>query len=151
MPSKKYALPEFLIGRCDPAGYVDWLSKKAKAHVKRDRHRGHTAATRERYMMAIHQAVVDSKGRDYYTGEPLAWELISTYNNEKSQEGKRIYKKSFWLLPTVDHFGEDLTANAFKICGWRTNDCKNDLTQEELIEFCELVLSYYRQSQAGNE
>lgn len=96
-------------------------------------------------MVAIHEAVIDSKGFDYYTREPLAWELISTYDNAKSKAGKRGYKKSFWLLPTIDHFGDDLTANTFKICGWRTNDCKNDLTQEELINFCELVLSYHHE------
>lgn len=95
-------------------------------------------------MVAIHQAVIESNGFDYYTGEPLAWELIRTYDNAKSKAGTRVYKKSFYLLPTVDHFGDDLTANAFKICGWRTNDCKNDLSQEELIKFCELVLTHHR-------
>jgi hypothetical protein len=144
MPSIKYQLPDFLIGRCKPQAYLKWLSRKAVAHVKRDRKRGHETASRESYMKAIHQAVTKSGGLDYYTGEPLAWDIISTYDNAKSKEGRRTYKKSFWNLPTVDHFGEDLTANSFKICSWRTNDCKNDLSQEELIEFCQLVLAYYK-------
>lgn len=113
------------------------------AHVKRDRQRGHTAATREAYMLAIHKAVVASGGLDDYTGQKLAWNKISTYDNAKSKEGRRDYKKSFWDLPTVDHWGDDLTANAFRICCWRTNDCKNDLNDEELIAFCRIVLSYH--------
>ena len=143
MPSKKYPLPEFLIGRCEPATYVRWLGRKAMAHVKRDRKRDHGKATREAYMIAIHKAVISSAGFDDYTGERLSWEKISTYDNAKSKEGRRLYKRSFWDLPTVDHYGDDLTANAFRICSWRTNDCKNDLNDDELLEFCRIVLSYH--------
>jgi hypothetical protein len=143
MSSKKYPFPEFLIGQCEQTAYIRWLSRKALAHVKRDRHRGHTAATREAYMLAIHKAVVASGGLDDYTGEELAWNKISTYDNAKSKEGRRQYKKPFWDLPTVDHWGDDLTANAFRICSWRTNDCKNDLDDEELIAFCRIVLSHH--------
>jgi hypothetical protein len=146
MISRKYQLPEFLIGRCTPEGYKRWLGRKAIAHVRRDRGRGHKAASREAYMMAIHQCVIDSKGYDCYTNEPLAWEIISTYDNDASKAGKRQYKKSFWNLPTVDHVGDDLSANAFRICSWRTNDCKNDLSEEELIEFCRLVLDFYEKN-----
>lgn len=142
MPSIKYSLPECLSGQCDPLTYQRWLGRKAKAHVKRDRARGHTAATREAYMVAIHKAVIASGGLDDYTGEELAWDKISTYDNEKSKAGRRQYKKEFWNLPTVDHCGEDLTANAFRICSWRTNDCKNDLSDEELIKFCRIVLDH---------
>jgi hypothetical protein len=73
----------------------------------------------------------------------LAWEKINTYDNAKSKELRRIYKKSLGNLPTVDHFGDDLTAEQFRICSWRTNDCKNDLSDEELVGFCQVVLSYY--------
>jgi len=149
MPSKKYPLPGFLNGRCTSEAYVKWLSRKSIAHVRRDRKRGHPNAARETYMKAIHEAVNNSKGVDHYTGEPLAWEIISTYDNTKSKEGRRVYKKSFWNLPTVDHFGEDLTANAFRICSWRTNDCKNDLSHEELVEFCRVVLAYHKKELAN--
>lgn len=128
---------------------MKWLSRKAIAHVRRDRKRGHLAASLGAYMKGIHEAVINSQGFDYYTGELLAWEIISTYDNEKSKEGRRVYKKSFWNLPTVDHFGDDLTANAFRICSWRTNDCKNDLSHEELVEFCRLVLDYHKRELAN--
>ena len=114
MPSKKYPLPNFLVGRCEPTVYLNWLSRNASAHVKLDRKRNHSEATREIYKMAIHEAVVQSKGRDFYTGDPLAWEMISSYDNVKSKEGRREYKKSLWNLPTVDHYGDDLSANSLK-------------------------------------
>src|SRR5437764_5903952 len=106
MASKKYVLPTFLEGRCAPDTYVRWLDRKAKAHIKRDRKRGNASAMREAYMRAIHDAVVDSGGRDAYTGELLEWELISTYDNEQSKAGRREYKKTLALLPTVDHVGD---------------------------------------------
>jgi hypothetical protein len=46
-------------------------------------------------MIAIHKAVVASAGLDDYTGQELAWDKISTYDNAKSKEGGRKYKKSF--------------------------------------------------------
>lgn len=148
MPSFKYQFPDFLNERCTPEAYHRWLARKAIAHVKRDRKRGHIAATREAYMIAIHKAVISSAGLDDYTGEKLAWEKISTYDNAKSKEGRREYKKSFWDLPTVDHCGEDITANSFRICSWRTNDSKNDLTDDELIKFCRIILAHDEKKRA---
>ncbi|HSS21244.1 MAG TPA: hypothetical protein VLL54_14315 [Pyrinomonadaceae bacterium] len=142
MASKKYLLPGFLIGRCTADDYLKWLSGRAVSHVRRDRKRGHTEARREAYMIAINAAVLRSGGVDDYTGENLAWESINTYDNAKSQEGRRLYKKSLGMMPTVDHFGDDLTADEFRICSWRTNDCKNDLSDEELVDFCRTVLAY---------
>lgn len=94
-------------------------------------------------MRAIHEAVVASGGHDEYTGEELAWELISTYDNEQSKVGRREYTKSLALLPTVDHVGDGLAAPDFKICSWRSNDCKNDLSSEELLAFCRAVLAHH--------
>jgi hypothetical protein len=137
---KKYALPHFLAGRCTQAVYERWLYAKAQAHVTRDRKRGNTAATGESYRIAIHAAVVASNGNDCYTGEPLAWERISTYNNEESGTRRRAYKRELSLLPTVDHVGDGLASPDFRICAWRTNDCKNDLSAEELLDFCRRVI-----------
>ena len=143
MPSVKYALPEFLAGRCAPEAYHRWLSRKAIAHVKRDRKRGHEKVTREVYMIAIHKAVIASRGLDDYTGQKLAWESISKYDNMKSKDGSGQYKKSLWDLPSLDHCGDDITANAFRICAWRTNDCKNDLNYDQLIDFCRMILAHH--------
>lgn len=54
------------------------VGRQALAHVRRERKRGHVAATREAYMIAIHNAVLKSRGVDDYTGAPLDWEAIGT-------------------------------------------------------------------------
>ena len=94
MENRKRALPDYLVGRVTLSVYDRWLARKAAAHLKRDRKRGH-AATAAAYRDAIHDAVVASGGRDRYTGEELAWNLISTYNNEESEAGRHHYKAQF--------------------------------------------------------
>ncbi len=141
--SRKYVRPPFLPPEVTQASYLRWLSRKSIAHVRRDKRRGNIKAVNEAYKMAIHQAVIDSTGKDHYTGEPLNWTLLSRYNNDESKEKRRHYKASFALLPTVDHVGDGLGVAEFKICGWRTNDAKNDLTHEEFIELCRRVIAYF--------
>ncbi len=112
------------------------------AHVKRDRRRGRSAVTRALYKEAIHAAVLVSGGKDAYTGEALAWNLMSTYNNEDSKEGRHGYKAGFALLPTVDHVNAEATEASFRICSWRTNDAKNDLSLENFLELCKAALKH---------
>jgi hypothetical protein len=47
------------------------------------------------------------------------------------------------LLPTVDHVGDGLGAADFKICGWRTNDSKTDMTHQEFVAFCRRVVTHF--------
>ncbi|MHB8809720.1 MAG: hypothetical protein ACYC9M_06870 [Desulfobulbaceae bacterium] len=140
---KKYALPPFLSDVVSQENYERWLRRKAQAHVKRDRRRGNTSASGTTYREAIHGAVVESDGRDAYTGEKLQWKLISQYDNDESKENGRHYKKRFALLPTVDHVGDGTGPANFKICGWRTNDAKNDLDLSEFISVCQAVLAHH--------
>lgn len=139
--AKKRSLPVFLDSIVSHEAYERWLLRKAAAHVKRDRTRGHTCADAA-YRDAIHHAVVLSGGTDAYTGEKLDWSLISTYNNDASKLGRHAYKASFALLPTVDHVAADSTAASFKICGWRTNDAKHDLSVDSFIDLCRSVLEH---------
>jgi hypothetical protein len=138
---RKYALPGFLQSVLTQHAYERWLSRKAIAHVKRDRKRGNQAAINEAYKLAIHQAVCSSLGADAYTGELLDWSLASKYDNEASKLGKRAYKAKFALLPTVDHVGDGLGPADFKICSWRTNDAKGDLSLSEFVELCHRVIN----------
>lgn len=140
---RKYGVPTFLIHVVAQTAYDQWLQRKAAAHVRRDRKRGNQTAMIEAYKIAIHRAVLESNGRDYYTGEELNWTLISTYKNDESKAGRRVYKSSFALLPTVDHVGDGLGAADFKICAWRTNDAKNDLAASDFIELCRRVVNYH--------
>ena len=140
MPSKRRALPEFLIDRVDPLVYERWLERKAAAHLKRDRKRGYEGVSGALYRDEIHKAVRDSEGLDFYTGEELDWSLISTYNNEESTAGRHEYKAGFALLPTIDHIESARMNSGFRICGWRTNDAKHDLSHKAFVELCLLVV-----------
>ncbi len=140
--------PPFL-SHIDKAVYLRWLNRKAIAHVIRDKKRGNENASRAEYKAAIHAAVVNSGGVDAYTGQPLDWTLLSKYNNEESESGRRTYKKQFANLPTVDHVDDGLGAPDFRICSWRINDSKHDLTLDEFIEVCKAVLDYQGKNHAG--
>lgn len=139
---RKYQLNLEMSNLIEQATYERWLHRKALAHVKRDRSRGNTTATNEEYKIAIHKAVCDSNGMDAYTNEDLNWSLLSKYDNKQSKEHGRYYKKKFALLPSVDHVGDGIGAADFKICGWQTNDSKNDMSLEEYIELCKKVVTY---------
>lgn len=140
--AEEYPLPSFLGGRCTAEQYRAWVFAKAAAHYERDSARGNANITRRAYREAIHQAVIASAGVDAYTGLPLDWHLISTYDNEKSREQRRAYKKGLGNLPTVDHVGDGLGAPDFTICSWRVNDAKHDLTMGEFVELCQQVLRH---------
>lgn len=138
-------LPQILGDTVKSGAYLRWLNRKAKAHVRRDRNRGNRSASVSEYKCTIHHAVCASGGIDAYTGEQLDWSLISTYDNAESKIGRSSYKAKFALLPTVDHAGGGSGPLDFKICAWRTNDAKSDLTIEEFVALCEKVLTSHRQ------
>jgi len=60
--------------------------------VKRDRKRSVHDITGLDYRSKMHAAVCASQGRDFYTGEELAWELIGSHSNAQSKEGRSTYK-----------------------------------------------------------
>lgn len=142
MSGAKRQVPEFLAGKVSADQYARWLSRKAAAHVKRDRKRDFSGAVGAAYRDAIHAAVVASCGKDAYTGEDLRWDLLSQYDNEKSKAGRSVYKATFGLLPTVDHLDTSVAATSFRICAWRTNDAKNDLTHGDFLKLCERALRH---------
>ena len=137
---RKYQLPDFLSETLTQTGYERWLRGRAAAHVKRDKKRGKTTATNEAYKIAIHRAVIQSLGQDQYTGERLNWSLVGRYSNAESTAKGRHYKATLALLPSVDHVGDGLDEADFRICAWRTNDAKNDLTHKEFVALCRRVV-----------
>ncbi len=139
---RKYQRPDFLNNIIDQVSYEKWLQRKSQTHYRRDKKRGNKTATGVEYKMAIHQAVIECDGKDAYTQENLSWHLLSTYDNKKSQEQGREYKKQFGLLPSVDHVGDGTGKADFKICSWRTNDSKSDLSMEEYISLCKKILKF---------
>jgi hypothetical protein len=140
---KLYELPECLNGKCEEEVYVRWLRRKAAAHVKRDRKRfGREACTGAAYRLMIHEAVKNGGDRDYYTGLPLDWTLISVYDNDDAKKGQAEYLKRFGDLPTVDHATIVDGSLRFVICSWRVNDCKSHLSEQEFWKVCEQVLAH---------
>lgn len=137
----KYSLPSFLEGtEVTRERYVRWLQRKALSLAQRDKRRWQKAVSVAGYKEAIHKVVESSEGKDFYTQEDLEWDLISKYDNNESQRRGVVYKHELALLPTVDHVDPGSEEPQFQICGWRTNACKNDLTVEELREFCKTLL-----------
>lgn len=140
-----YALPTILENACSQKDYIKWLNRRANAHFKQDKKKNKLIfETRALYKHAIHKAVLKGGDRDAYTGELLRWDLIRKFNNKEAQKRKREYKRKFADMPTVDHINEKRRNQYFKICSWRTNDCKNDLTIDELIKFCTVVLDFQK-------
>jgi hypothetical protein len=88
--ARLYELPSFLENKVSRDTYVRWLQRKAQAHVVRDRRRWKKALSVSDYKKAIHSAVIRSKGRDFYTGEVLDWNLLSRYDNTKSKSGAEL-------------------------------------------------------------
>ena len=140
MAEAKYKLPEFLDGILTRVEYRAWLIRTAYAHVQRDRRRGNAPAKSVEYKAAIHEVVQRSGGVDAYTAEQLDWGLVSQYDNRES--GRHAFKARFALLPTVDHSEDGLSPVDFRVCAWRTNDAKNDLSLKEFVELCQRVLKH---------
>lgn len=144
---KKYPLPDCLRGqRTDEPAFVRWLRRKAKAHVRRDRKRGSADATGLTYTAAIYAAVVATGGRDYFTGKPLDWHLISKWDNAEATRQRGGYKREFWNLPTVDHEDPRNPGSPLRLCSWQVNDVKNDLTIEELLGLTDAIRAHLDRS-----
>jgi len=78
---------------------------------------------------------------DCYTGDKLDWSRIGQYDNQKAKDKGAEYKKEFAEMPTIDHV-EAKPVPDFRICTWRTNDAKNDLSLKEFKELCRKILTY---------
>ncbi|MEK7473608.1 MAG: hypothetical protein AAB668_02695 [Patescibacteria group bacterium] len=129
MSEPLYAVPSFLEG-IGQERYNRWLHRKAANLCRRDKQRGYKNISTAKYKKEIHVAVDRSKGRDEYTGEELNWNAISTYKDKKIHD-----------LPSVDHCHE-LDEGRFKICSWKINDMKNDMSEKEFVEACKKVLKH---------
>jgi len=55
------------------------------------------------------------------------------------------------MLPSVDHIGDGKGPADFKICAWRTNDAKNDLSYDEFLELCRKVIAAANMTRKSGE
>jgi hypothetical protein len=120
--------------------YPGWVQRKAVSICKRDQKR-HGHGDVQQYRLAIHGAVVASKGYDHWTGEWLAWNLIGTYDTREATAGGGEHKRKFALLPSVDQRSPGPEPN-FVICAWRSHDVMADMTPAELLHFCQMVVNH---------
>lgn len=146
---RKYQMPSFL-NRFKPVNqqvYERWLSRKARTHFNRDKRRSRLIyPTCQEYKRAIHKAVYDSNGRDAYAGKEMRWDLISTFNDTAAQLANREYVAGFADLPSVDHDTDAKGQSSFKICAWKVNNAKNDLTLDEFYKLCKDIIRFYGKS-----
>ncbi len=134
---ERYKLPDFLIKEnVSKEQYKKWLDRTARNHAKRDRKRWNKNTTISGYKKAIHQAVIKSKGFDAYTKEKLNWHLLGQFDNKKVKKGDH----RFLLWPTVDHIEGGARPTSFRICSWRTNDAKSDLSYKDFLDLCKKVV-----------
>ena len=146
----KYIAPAYVLKAVEQALYADWLHKKAAAHVRRDKRRWKAEISVSDYKQAIHEAVINGNGFDPYTGEKLDWHLIGKYDNESAKGVGSSYKRTFRLLPTLDHLEHKHSREPkFQICSWEVNDAKSDLTRDEFIQLCRRILLFCKESGHG--
>ena len=62
MNNVEIELPVFLEGIVGLREFRTWLTRKAKAQLRRDRKRGNTKSTFQDYKLAIYKAIVASGG-----------------------------------------------------------------------------------------
>ena len=137
-----YELPPFLEGVLTRQEYVHWLQRRSKRHVVKDRGRWNDPSlSNAGYKIAIHKAVLDSGGTDFYTGEELDWALLRPGVYDSKVKYDRDRRREFRLRPAVDHLdAEPTSAPTLVICADRTNRCKSDLTVAEMRVFCRRFL-----------
>ena len=143
---KKYKIPEFVIKfGIDQKDYIKWLENKARTHYNRDRkhfsEKFNSKIKPKEYKMAIHNAVIKSDGKCFYTDEELAWNKINKFGSLSENNTRDYDKRKYELLPTLEHIDRSVHNLNFAIVSWKVNDAKNNLNIEEFLELCKLVIS----------
>ena len=143
---RKYEIPEFISAfEINQKDYTRWLENKARTHYNRDKkyfgEKFNSKIKPKEYKLAIHNAVIKSDGKCFYTDEKLAWNKINKFGS-LIENNKRDYdKRKYELLPTLEHIDRSVHSLNFAIVSWKVNDAKNNLNIEEFLELCKLVIS----------
>ena len=137
---------------CAQSKFSVWVQRKAATLWERDKKKLVARGTlipetndnekRANYRQAIYKAIVDMMENVCpYTGYPLQWDKIGTWDNEEAKKRGKDYKKDFAFLPTVDHKNAEPESD-FVICSWVANDAKNDLPYDEFVDLCRVVVTF---------
>ena len=91
------------------------------------------------YRLAIHRAVEQSKGRDFYTGEDLEWYLLN--NQKPATPGRRGHLQRS-RYPSVDHY-HGPNRPTYKIYGGIVNHAKGALDHQQFVRLCRKVAKHH--------
>jgi len=138
----KYERPSFLIGKISQATYNHWVRSKSKTHFGRDKKRGNTAISNEKYKMAIHLAVSQSSATiNTRVKHSIGLWSGNTTTKKLKREAENI-KLPLLFLPTIDHCDDGLGSANFKLCSYRTNDAKHDSSYSDFVDLCRRVIAH---------
>ena len=120
------------------ARYGDWLERQSQNCRKRDSTDQRKPI--EEYREAIHQAVIKSKGLDYYTGQPLEWNRL---NHDKPEGGGQRNHRITGRYPSIDHY-RGINQLDYRICAGSVNHAKGALDHQQFVELCRHVVEHHR-------
>jgi hypothetical protein len=142
----KYPLPPLLEGIATVSQYDKWLNNKADTVRKDDLTMKRPFAltcSKAVYKQKIHGAIMNSDGKDPFTGDLLRWDLVKEWKSKGKGRiaGNKISKygafdKKFFLKPVIDHCNPYSDTLELEICSWIVNESKTIMTPEEYVALC---------------
>ena len=136
----------FSLTDADKEKFIEWALERhsrLKARDKKwlDKHpenKMQLPAANE-YFEAVYDALAECNNKDYYTGDPLNWEISIEDDPEQDACPAKVRQERI----TFDHVhGRNLSNLKFVMCAGKTNDAKNDLSKEKFIDLCKKVLTH---------
>lgn len=115
-------------------GYFTWLRREAGSLRARDEG-WHGRPARPAYMVAVHTAVEQTRGYDFYTALPLEWKLLAQPRQPTQGRAEHVMAGR---QPSVDHIDGKRNLD-FRICASNVNHAKGPLSYRAFVEMCEAV------------
>lgn len=122
-----------------PCGaYCAWLNRETKRLRTRDKG-WFTQPPADAYIVALHQAVLLSQGRDCYTGHPLQWRLLARPRRTTTGRRRHIAQGR---RPSVDHLNGTHQL-AFRMCEANVNEAKGPMSHQQFVKLCKAVADHH--------
>lgn len=141
----------------DRNAFIDWASERHTRLRQRDKEWRNKNSPEtnlplcDEYFTAVFEALKNCAGIDYYTGDELNWKITladkQAGTEPEKKEAASTEKRQERV--TFDHInGRNLTKLKFVVCAGKTNDAKNDLTQDEFVKLCRAVVAFADEKQS---
>jgi hypothetical protein len=79
-------------------------------------------------------AVVDAKGKDFYTGEPLHWHRIPDFFESRKPQDDIASRRLFWQIPTIDYENPFGPSTHLRLCSRKVAVSKTEQNPIELVK-----------------